>query len=236
VSEGSVSLSALAALACLPAVLAAQPPAAEPRVFVPLALEIGVPQGEFAENVQVTGGVGGGVMFRIANGLGLRAELGVGIYGSETRTVPLGNGPLGRIEVDVTTTNTIFGGGLGLQLGLPSRTQVRPYAGASIGFSNFSTTSSVKGSNSSDEEFASSENYSDGAFAKSAMAGLYIPFGRGNGMFDLGARYTWNGEEVRYLTEGDIVDNPTGPPTITPRRTRADLLTFRLGVTLAIGK
>jgi hypothetical protein len=212
------------------------PPRGEASLFIPVALELGVPQGDFAENVDITGGIGGGVIFRLGGGIGLRAELGVNIYGSETRTVPLGNGPLGRITVDVTTTNTIFGGGLGLQLGLPSRKQVRPYVGGTLGFSNFSTTSSVKGTNSGDEDFASSENYSDATFAKSALVGLYIPFGQGKAMFDLGARYTWNGEEVRYLTEGDIVDNPTGPPTITPRRTRADLLTFRLGVTFAPGR
>lgn len=219
-----------------PSVLGAQASPAAPakpaRVFLPLALQVGVPQGDFAENVKVAGGLGGGLMFRMMSQLALRTELGVMIYGSETRTVPLGSGPLGRITVDVTTTNTIFGGGLGFQVGLPGPT-ARPYVGGTLGFSSFTTTSSVKGENSSDEPFASSNNYSDVAFAKNALAGFYVPFGGGRAMLDIGARYTWNGEEVRYLTEGDIVDNPTGPPTITPRRTRADLVTAILGVTFA---
>jgi hypothetical protein len=233
--------AALAWVAALvPAAALAQggAPAAPPRdpvAFVPLALSIGIPQGDFAENVDITGGVSGGLLFRLSGFLALRADLGVMIYGSETRRVPLGTGPLGRITVDVTTTNTIFDGGVGLQLGVPGR-RVMPYLGGTIGFAGFTTTSSVKGSNSSDEEFASSENYSDWAFSKNALAGINFPFRNGQAAFDLGARYTWNGKEVRYLTEGDIVDNPTGPPTITPRRTRADLLTFRIGVAFAVGK
>ncbi len=228
---------ALAALVVPALTAAAQAPSAAPRresvAHIPLAVNIGVPQGPFAENVKATVGITGGLLVRMASAIGLRAELGVMIYGSETRRVPLGDGPLGRINVDVTTTNTIFDGGLGLQVGLPGRT-VMPYVGGTLGFANFATRSSVEGSDDEDQPFASSENYSDWAFSKNALAGLYIPFGGGRGTFDLGARYTWNGEEVRYLTEGDIVDQPSGPPIINARRTRADLLTLRLGVTFGL--
>lgn len=203
-------------------------------IFIPLSLQVGLPQGEFAENVDIAGGINGGLIWAFAGPLAFRADLGIMAYGSETRRVPLGDGPLGRITVDVTTTNTIFNGGLGLQLGVPGP-RTRPYVGGMIGVSSFNTSSSVRGTNSSDESFASSENYSDAAFAKTAFTGLYIPFANRRTMFDMGVRYTWNGEEVRYLTEGDIVDNPTGPPTITPRRTRADLLTVTLGVTISTG-
>jgi hypothetical protein len=187
-----VPAAALAWVAALvPAAALAQggAPAAPPRdpvAFVPLALSIGIPQGDFAENVDITGGVSGGLLFRLSGFLALRADLGVMIYGSETRRVPLGTGPLGRITVDVTTTNTIFDGGVGLQLGVPGR-RVMPYLGGTIGFAGFTTTSSVKGSNSSDEEFASSENYSDWAFSKNALAGINFPFRNGQAAFDLGA-------------------------------------------------
>lgn len=201
------------------------------RLAVPVYLQLGIPDGDFAENVDVAGGVGGGVLVRLTEHVGFRAELQFMVYGSETRRVPLGNGPLGRIDVDVTTTNTIFGGGLGLQAGLPGPT-ARPYIGGSLGFSNFSTSSSVKGSNSNDEPFASSRNYSDFVFAKHLFGGLYLPIRAGAAVIDLGVRYTWNGREVRYLTEGDIIDDPDGPPIIQPRRTRADLWTVVIGVTL----
>lgn len=232
---GPRSLRVVRAFAALPffafaALAQGAPRAPGDRASLPIGLHIGIPQGAFADNVDIAGGLGGGLLLRLAGEIGLRAELGFMVYGSETRRVELGTGPLGRITVDVTTTNQIIGGGLGLQLGLPGP-RPRPYVGGTIGFSNFRTTSSVEGSNSSNEPFASSDNYSDGTFAKNALAGLYLPVGRsGRVLIDLGARYTWNGEEVRYLTEGDIVDNPTGPPTITPRRSRADILTVNLGV------
>lgn len=225
---------ALASIA-FPALLSAQA-SAPPRqsvAHIPLAVNIGVPQGQFAENVKATAGITGGLLVRMADAIGLRAELGVMVYGSETRRVPLGDGPLGRITVDVTTTNTIFDGGLGMQVGMPGRS-VMPYVGGTVGFANFATRSSVEGTDNEDEPFASSENYSDWAFSKNAIAGIYLPFGSGRGTIDMGARYTWNGEEVRYLTEGDIVDQPSGPPIINARRTRADLLTFRLGVTFGL--
>ena len=91
------------------------------------------------------------------------------------------------------------------------------------------------GSNSADEPFASSTNYSDGTFAKTAYSGLYIPLASGRTMLDLGARYTWNGERVRYLTEGDIIEDANGDPVLTPRETRADLLTIIIGVTIRTG-
>ena len=198
---------------------------------VPFALQVGLPQGEFAENVAVAGGLGGGVLWNFGGIVGFRAEMGVMVYGSDTRRVPLGGGALGLINVDVTTTNTIFNGGLGLQLGVPGRS-VSPYLGGLIGFSSFTTTSSVSGTNSNDEAFASSTNLSDGTFATTVMAGIYLPIGRGKVMLDLGVRHTWNGERVRYLTEGDISEDVNGDVVLSPRETRADLLTITLGVTV----
>lgn len=199
-------------------------------VSFPLGLHVGLPQGEFAENVDVAGGIGGGVIVPFGGIFGFRAELGVMIYGSENRRVPLGGGALGLINVDVSTTNSIFNGGIGLQAGVPGP-RVRPYLGGLIGFSAFSTSSSVSGSNSADEPFASSTNQSDVAFAKSLFGGLYIPVGSGSTVIDLGARYTWNGKEVEYLTPGDITEDVGGNVVLSPRRTRADLLTIVLGVT-----
>lgn len=218
----------LVAAVALPGAMAAQSSAA---VSIPLGLHVGVPQGAFAENVAIAGGIGGGGLWGIGPAFGLRADLGFMIYGSETRRVPLGGGALGLIDVDVTTTNAIFGGGVGAQLGLPGGA-LMPYVGGQIGFSVFATTSSVEGSNSDNEPFASSTNSSDGVFAQTALAGLYIPLARGNVMLDLGVRHTWNGKRVRYLTEGDVTEDANGDIVLTPRETRADLLTIVLGVSI----
>ncbi len=199
-------------------------------ISIPVGLQIGIPQGEFAQGVKVAGGFGGGLIYAMNGVVGLRTDLGVMIYGSERRRVPLGGGALGLINVDVTTTNSIFGGNIGAQVGLPGPT-AKPYLGGMIGFSAFTTTSSVEGSNSSNVPFASSTNSNDGTFAKTVLGGFYIPIASGRAMLDLGARYTWNGEKVRYLTEGDIVEDSNGDLIVTPRETRADLLTIFIGVT-----
>ena len=201
---------------------------------LPINLQIGLPQGEFKENVAVAGGFGFAGIFPIATEFGIRAGLDIQIYGNETRRVPLGGGALGLINVDVTTTNAIVGGSIGAQVGLPSD-RVKPYIGGMIGFSNFNTSSRVAGSNSSDQPFASSTNSSDNAFSKHALAGMYFPMANGSVLIDLGARYTWNGESVRYLTPGDISEDAGGNVVITPNETRADLLTITLGVTVKFG-
>lgn len=198
-----------------------------------VALHYGSPQGDFAKNVSAAFGVNGFFGWRLGRSpFAVRADLGYSIYGSETRRVPLGSGPLGLINVDVNTTNNILVGGLGLQAGLPG-TGVRPYAGGSLGFSNFFTTSSVSGSSQmSSEAFASSTNYSDGTFARTLFAGFYIPVGRSGGQVDIGARYHWNGE-ARYLTDDDISFDSGNNPVLSPRRSRADLLTIQVGFTFA---
>lgn len=204
-------------------------------ISIPVGLQLGLPQGEFAQNVNFAGGFGGGLLWKVGGPLALRADLGFMIYGAERRRVPLGGGALGLISVDVTTTNSIVGGSVGAQLGVPGPT-VMPYLGGSIGFSAFTTSSSVKGSNSAAQPFASSTNSNDGTLAKAAFAGLYIPFGQGTTVFDLGVRHTWNGENVRYLTPGDITEDGFGNIILNPRQTRADFLTIVIGVTFTPGK
>lgn len=220
-------LPALAVALFLPLSLSAQG-------GIPINLQVGLPQGEFGENVSVAGGFGFAGIFPIATEFGIRAGLDIQIYGNETRRVPLGGGALGLINVDVTTTNSIVGGSIGAQVGLPSD-RVKPYVGGMIGFSNFNTVSRVAGSNSDDQPFASSTNSSDNAFSKHALGGIYFPMANGKALIDLGVRYTWNGESVRYLTPGDISEDAGGNIVITPNETRADLLTITLGVTLRFG-
>lgn len=202
---------------------------------VPLHVQVGVPQGDFAQNVDIAGGFGGGFIYPLGDYFGLRGSIDFMIYGSERRRVPLGGGALGLINVDVTTTNGIFGGGIGAQLGMPGERPM-PYLAGMIGFSNFSTRSQVAGVNSDDEPFASTTNLSDNTFAKSLLAGLYLPSPGGAILWEFGVRYTWNGEQVRYLTRGDITELPDGSVQLNPRETRADLLAVTFGVTLRLGR
>ena len=214
---------------------AAPPPAAMPvGVSLPLTLQVGVPRGEFAQNVALAGGFGGGILYAIDEMLGVRADFGVQLYGAETRRVPLGSGSLSLIDVDVTTTNTIISGSVGAQLGVPSR-ELTPYFGGAIGFGSFVTTTSASGSNSDAEPFASTTNLSDATLARSLYGGFYVPMRGRTNVLDIGVRRTWHGRQVRYLTPGGITETAGGTVILSPRESRADLLTVYVGLTLRGG-
>ena len=216
-----------------------QDPAPPSRLTVPISLQIGVPTGAFAEHVAVAGGFGGGLLWAISPTIGLRGDVGVQIYGAENRRVPLGSGALSLVDVDVTTTNAIFSGAIGVQVGLPPTTRkapyATPYAGAQVGFGSFVTSTSVSGSNVDDEPFASSTNLSDAAMAKTLYAGLYVPLRRSTALFDIGVRRTWHGRSVRFLTRGDITESPSGEVILQPRESVAELFTLTIGLTLRVG-
>jgi len=225
-------LAALIAMCAAPvAAQSASSPSSElPRsVIGGASLHYGSPQGDFANNVNAVFGLNGFVGLRLGSSpFVIRTDLGYSIYGSETHRVPLGSGVLGLVNVDVNTTNNILVGGIGLQAGHPGRT-VNPYFGGSVGFSYFFTESSVSGAHQSNSEpFASSTNCSDGTFARTLFGGLYVPVGSSGGALDLGVRYHWNGE-ARYLTINDISFDSRNTPVLSPRRSRADLLTIQVG-------
>jgi hypothetical protein len=227
---------ALVALSAAPALAQrASEPAllGPPRFFGGLTLLGAQPQGEFAEFIDAGFGIGAhGIMRLDERGLfGIRLDGGFVNYGSETKRVPLSSTVGGRIMVDVNTTNNIFFLGAGPQLLLPTGS-VRPYVNGNVGFSVFSTSSSVEGANNT-EPFATDENFSDITFAYGGGAGLYIPVYRGKSTvsLDIGARYHSNGR-VEYLREGSIVDLPNGDIEINPIRSRANLITYHLGVSI----
>jgi hypothetical protein len=208
-----------------------------PRIYAGGSLVFAAPQGEFKDYVQGAGGANGhlGIALDPQGIVQLRMELGYLVYGSKTYRQSLGGGALGLIAVDVTTSNNIAHGGLGLQLTTPSG-PIRPYATGSIGFSYFFTESRVEGSSNSQEPFATTKNFDDGAFAAQYGGGIYIPLRRGAKpiSLDIGAQYHKNGD-MEYLTKGSItVTSSTQPPTITPVRSSANFVTFRLGVTFGV--
>lgn len=199
-------------------------------VVAGIGLQYGSPQGEFASNVNGVFGLGvyGGARLG-SSPFVIRGDLGWGIYGSETWRGALGTGPLSLISVDVNTTNNILMGDIGLQVGHPGRS-INPYVGGAVGFSYFFTQSSVSGSHmSSNESFASSTNLDDGTFAKTLYGGFYIPVGSKGASLDVGVRYHWNGEAL-YLTQHDISFDNANNLRLSPHRTRADLLTFHVGM------
>jgi opacity protein-like surface antigen len=196
---------------------------------------VGVPTGEFKDYIDAGFGlnINGTLPVKHESPLSLRADAGFLVYGSETKRVCFSETVGCRIELDVTTTNSIFFGSIGPQLMVPTGA-IRPYVNAGLGFSYFNTTSSIDGS-SGNEDFASTKNFDDATLAWAAGGGLLIRLSSGKTpvSLDIGARYNSNGV-VEYLKEGDIQDNPDGSISFTPTRSEANLVTLNLGVSIGI--
>lgn len=227
-----IHVFALLAASFMPLALGAQEPDTIP-IFVGADVLYAAPVGEFADNVSSGWGVGGHVRFPFghAGTVSLRLDLGFLNYGNETIRICITQ-PC-RVTGDLSTSNNIFLGGIGPEVGIGSDA-VRLYANASIGLAYFATTSSVKGENDIGDPFASSTNYDDVTFAWTAGPGLQLRMWRGEGasvFLDLFSRYHGNGE-ARYLRKGDILDQPTGPSIPSPRQSDTNFWTIGLGVSV----
>jgi hypothetical protein len=211
--------------------------AGEPRIMGGLGFAVGHPRGAFRRYVTRGLGVEGHALYRVDRQgiLALRLDGGVLNYGRETLRMPLGTPPGGgRVQLDVTTTNNIGWLGVGPALMLP-RGPVRPYANANAGVTYFATTSSARGSDFGNVRFAQSTNHDDLQFAWGGGAGVLVPVYRAARTLlalDVGAQYRDNGRNVRYVTEGGIRDLPNGNVQVGVVRSRADLLTWHVGLSI----
>jgi hypothetical protein len=208
-----------------------------PHVFVGVQAQYARPVGEFSDYIEHGGGLNVNVVWPVQRGsaFALRADGGFIVYGSETQRVCF-SGTVGcRIQLDLTTTNSIGYLNVGPQLMLPEG-PVRPYINAAIGGSYFVTSSSVDGVDGNDDDFANTTNFDDITLAWNGGGGVLVSLSRGPTpvLLDLGVRYHGNGE-VEYLKRGDIQDNPDGSITITPTRSEANLMTFQIGVQIGAG-
>ena len=202
------------------------------------ALMLAQPLGAFDDYVGLGGGIDG--FFRVgldeAGIVSLRLSGGFVNYGNETRQVCLSETIGCRIVVDLTTSNNIVFFGLGPEVGVPAG-PIRPYLNGTVGFSYFSTDSNVSG-DLEFEPFASTRNFGDGGFALTGGGGFQIHLANTDGGvsigLDLGATYERNGLR-EYLTEGGITDLPDGSIRLDVKRSRADLLFWRVGVTVGFG-
>jgi hypothetical protein len=208
----------------------------EPRLQGGLTFDVGQPRGAFRRYVDQGFGVGAHALYRLdrRGAFALRLDGGFLNYGHETLHLPLSDRPGGgRVRLDVTTTNNIFWLGAGPQLMAP-RGAVRPYVNATAGFSYFATISSAKG-RADVTSFAEDANYGDTPFSWGGGAGVLVPLrhrARSLVFLDVGARYHNNGRGVRYLREGGIRDLPGGGIAFDPIRSRADLVSWHVGLSI----
>ena len=190
--------------------------------------------GEFGDLV----GVGGGMNFSAkvfpledSRNFGLRADLGWVIYGLES--VPTCISDPCRVQTDVKTSNNIFYFGLGPEVIL-IQGRFEPYVYGTLGTSVFNTGSTLQG-----EYFQGAETHfntthlNDWTFAWRAGGGIRYGIWEALSV-DFGVEHHGNGV-ADYLTKGDVIDGPDGKVSINSRRSEANLLTFRLGVSLGLG-
>ena len=190
------------------------------------------PTGELRRNIGNGIGAGAAGMFALdqAGAIALRADLGLGGYGEESKRVPLSPTVGGRIQVDVITRNYVFVGGIGPQLTLPYGI-VRPYVNAGAAFQVFFTESEVEGSDDDSYSFANTTNQSDWTPTFTAGGGVYVPLHRGRVPVLLDLGFTWyTGGRASYLKPGSIEDLPNAQIRITPMETATPFVLMRLGV------
>jgi len=208
-----------------------------------IGLVIGVPQGEFHENVGNVGiGLSGDIMGRIAGSpLLVGGSLGFMIYGSERRREPFST-TIPDVTVDVITSNNILLGHFLMRL-QPPVGSVRPYAEGLVGFKYFFTQTRIESEGfDSEDPIAESTNLDDFAFSYGGGIGLAIRLwdssahrletGEGifSGLLDLRLRYLL-GSEAEYLKKGSI-DRTGGVLTYDIQRSKTDMLNVYIGISL----
>ncbi len=222
----------------------AQPVPTEPEADRPLmqagvGLMIGVPIGDFGDNVGVSPGITGYLDFGLGNSpVSIGAEATYMLYGVETRDVPLVGLP--DLAVGVETDNDMFLLHGRVRVQRPDG-RVRPYVDGLVGFNYIATTTSVDAEetcywvgstyNCSDDG-DSTTNLDDLVLSVGGGAGVQFAFGASphSLRLDLSLRYLYGGE-AEYLTEGDIRWQGEGPVVLQPRRSRTDMLMVYVGLT-----
>jgi len=201
---------------------------------------IGIPKGEFSENVENIG-LGGSLFagYHLPNSpLTIGANIGFLIYGRDARrerfslTIP-------DAMVVVTNSNNIVLTHLLLRL-QPESGKVLPYFDSLIGFNYLFTDTSIRGERDY-EEIATSTNFSDFAFSYGLGGGIKIKvyeprnsdaFKKGpRAVFiDFCARYLL-GTEAEYLKKGSI-QRVNGEAYYDVSKSKTDILLINIGVSV----
>jgi opacity protein-like surface antigen len=227
----AVALAATLTVVLAPASKAQEYTGGTARMEAGGGLEYAQPLGDFRQNVRQGFGGAGHFLFGVDPDaiISIRADAGFINYGSETHYLPLSSS-VRRIVVQENTTNNIFIASVGPQITFPIG-RIRPYVNAGIGFAYLYTQSSLNADDESDP-IAQTTNYSDNSVAYTGGAGFNIPLttGRQSISIDVGARYNSVGS-ARYLTKGDIVDDPNDPYgiIITPHESAVNFVAYHLG-------
>jgi hypothetical protein len=184
-------------------------------------LAVGAPQGDFAQNVDVAGGIDafGTVNLGAGNPLGLRFEGAYLVYGSDH-------------QFDLNTTYAIATLGVGPQITL-GEGPMRLYGFGTVGFSYISAYSSFP-DGCGCYSYGSQTDFSDWTSALQAGGGVLLTLGRRTPVsLDIGARYLYSGF-ANYVAPGDVQPQPNGDIVVYTSRARPNLTIVHFGVSIGI--
>lgn len=239
-SLAPIALAALAFAWGAPARAQSEPPL---RPLTPFTVGgsaiLAQPVGPLGDQIGVGGGLDGYVSYHPIPLLGLRADAGFIVYGSQNQRACFSSTVGCRVEVNVNTTYGIAYGELGPELVLPAMGPLHLYGHAGVGFAYFSTGSSVGGVDGGDfggSGLFHTDNFHDATLAWVGGGGARVPFAvkRVPVALDLGVAYHANGTAEYLRKDGGIEDRPDGSIILHPTRSEANFLTYRLGVTVTI--
>jgi hypothetical protein len=190
-----------------------------------------VPNGEFSENVTNNGyGANGQFLIRLAGSPFLAGgDLGISIYGSESRLEPISS-TIPNLRVRVRTTNNIFLAHFVVRA-QPRTGPVRPYVDGLIGLKHLFTVTSIS-DQFDDETIASSTDLSDTSLSYGFGGGLQIPLTKGpeaRFLLDTNVRYL-RGGRAEYLRKGSIREE-NGQVVFDVFSSRTDVLAVQIGLT-----
>ena len=203
-----------------------------------LHLILGLPQGEFKDNVDRVGlGISGHLVGQVHPNLAVGAGLGLFIYGSESRREPFST-TIPDVVVEVSRSNNFAFGDLIMQLQANTQT-IKPYIEGRFGFNYLWTETTIKDVDGS-EDIASSANFDDFTLSYGGGAGMMfqvwqskrtrgrLESGVSKVFIDVKALYMLGGE-AEYLKEGSVVIGPGGSVTYIVSQSKTDLLSIHAG-------
>jgi hypothetical protein len=225
--------------------IAVQPVAGQTHFQTGLHLTAGLLQGDFKQN---TGNDGFGLTAEFLYApsqsiLGIGADVGFLIYGSETQRQPLLT-TIPDVKVKVTTNNSILLSHLLLRV-QNKQGKLRPYIEGVLGLNYLFTQTQINGTGDWDDDdhtIASTTNFDDTAISYGMGGGLmwqvYERSGascQGNGkplsvLLDLRGRYMIGGE-AQYLKKGSI-RREGGQVFYDAKQSATDMVTIHLGATI----
>lgn len=209
-------------------------------VEIGLNLGAGMPQGEFAENVE-NNGWGGSIYggYHLPNSpIMIGVEIGYLIYGTEARLEPFSS-TIPDVTVRVENTNNIFLGHLFVRV-QPNNASVKPFVDALFGFKNLYTETKITGEDFDDDTIAKSTNSSDYAMSYGIGGGLKVQVYKREAtekkkklavFIDFSGKYLL-GRTAEYLKEGSITRTPEGEVFYDFYESKTDLFMLTIGVSV----